>query len=56
MRRGRLEDLIWGDAVPDSDLLRSYMHLLRRAVDQAGEEKLLHTVTGSGYRLGGGAP
>lgn len=56
VRRGRLEDLIWGDAVPDSDLLRSYMHLLRRAVDQAGEEKLLHTVTGSGYRLGGGAP
>lgn len=55
VRRDRLERLIWGDDVPDGDLLRSHMHLLRRAVDQAGEARLLHTVTGTGYRLGGAA-
>ncbi len=53
VRRDRLESLIWGDRVPEGDLLRSYMHLLRRAVDQAGEDKLLHTISGTGYRLGG---
>ncbi|GFM85733.1 chemotaxis protein CheY [Pseudomonas cichorii] len=52
VRRDRLEGLIWGESVPDGDLLRSHMHLLRRAIDQNGEHKLLHTVTGTGYRLG----
>ncbi|AHF67056.1 MULTISPECIES: response regulator transcription factor [Pseudomonas] len=52
VRRDRLEGLIWGESVPDGDLLRSHMHLLRRAIDQHGEDKLLHTITGTGYRLG----
>jgi DNA-binding response OmpR family regulator len=55
VRRDRLESLIWGDALPEGDLLRSHMHVLRRALDQEGESKLLHTVTGAGYRLGGAA-
>ncbi len=55
VRRDRLESLIWGDALPEGDLLRSHMHVLRRALDQDGESKLLHTVTGAGYRLGGAA-
>lgn len=54
VRRDRLEELIWGEDIPDGDLLRSYMHLLRRAVDLPGEEKLLHTITNTGYRLGRG--
>ncbi|MFN7040152.1 MAG: response regulator transcription factor [Acidovorax temperans] len=53
IRRDRLERLIWGENVPDGDLLRSTMHLLRRAVDKPGEDRLLHTITGAGYRLGG---
>ncbi|WP_369916642.1 response regulator transcription factor [Xanthomonas sp. NCPPB 3005] len=53
VRRDRLERLIWGDAQPEGDLLRSHMHVLRRALDQDGEDKLLHTITGAGYRLGG---
>lgn len=53
VRRDRLEQLIWGDVLPEGDLLRSHMHVLRRALDQEGEPKLLHTVTGAGYRLGG---
>ncbi|WP_055005772.1 response regulator transcription factor [Pseudomonas syringae group genomosp. 7] len=55
VRRDRIEGLIWGQDVPEGDLLRSHMHLLRRAIDQDGEDKLLHTIHGTGYRLGGDA-
>jgi DNA-binding response OmpR family regulator len=51
VRREELETLIWQDAVPDGDVLRSHMHTLRKAVDGAAQHKLLLTVPGSGYRL-----
>jgi DNA-binding response OmpR family regulator len=49
--RDRLEDALWGDDPPDRDLLRSQMHLLRRAIDAPFPRKLLHTVARVGYRL-----
>lgn len=49
--RQRLEQIAWGDETPEIDLLRSHMYVLRRAVDQGSERKLLHTVSGVGYRL-----
>ncbi|KPC25506.1 Response regulator receivertranscriptional regulatory protein [Pseudomonas syringae pv. cilantro] len=51
--RTQLETLIWGDSVPDGDLLRSHMHLLRKTIDgeRAAGQKLLHTVQGIGFRL-----
>jgi DNA-binding response OmpR family regulator len=49
--RPRLERAAWGDSVPSSDLLRSHMHVLRRAIQSDPEPALLHTVPGSGYRL-----
>ncbi len=49
--RDRLEDALWGDDPPDRDLLRSQMHLLRRAIDAPFSCKLLHTVARVGYRL-----
>ena len=49
--RERLEQAVWGDAVPDGDLLRSQMHVLRRAIDGPFERKLLHTVPRTGYRI-----
>lgn len=51
VRRERLEQVIWGDAAPDHDLLRSHIHLLRRAIDGPFEHKLLQTVPRIGYRL-----
>ena len=53
VRREELETLIWNDRVPDNDVLRSHMHMLRKAVDGGAERKLVVTVAGSGYRLGG---
>ncbi len=49
--RERLEEVLWGDALPDRDLLRSQIHVLRRAIDAPFTLKLLHTVPRTGYRL-----
>ena len=49
--RARLERAAWGDRPPGTDLLRSHMHVLRRAIDQDAELLLLHTVPGSGYKI-----
>lgn len=49
--RARLERAAWGDLAPGTDLLRSHMHVLRRAIERDPERTLLHTVPGSGYRL-----
>jgi len=51
VRREELETLIWQDRVPDGDVLRSHMHMLRKAVDGDAARKLIKTVAGSGYRL-----
>lgn len=52
VRREELETLIWQDDVPDNDVLRSHMHMLRKSVDGDAPRKLLKTIAGSGYRLG----
>ena len=49
--RARLERAAWDNSVPGTDLLRSHMYVLRRAIDAESEKPLLHTVPGSGYRL-----
>ncbi|MFA5938423.1 MAG: response regulator transcription factor [Sinimarinibacterium sp.] len=49
--REELEHLLWGDEMPEGDVLRAHMHVLRAAVDRAFTHKLLHTVRGAGYRL-----
>lgn len=53
VRREELEALIWEDNVPDRDVLRSHMHMLRKAVDGEFTVKLIKTIAGSGYRLSG---
>jgi DNA-binding response OmpR family regulator len=53
--RERLEHEIWGDDVPDNDLLRSHVSMLRRAIDRDHAVKLIHTVHGIGYRLAEGS-
>jgi DNA-binding response OmpR family regulator len=51
--RQRLEAEVWGDEPPETDSLRSHIHLLRRAIDHPFALPLLHTVHGVGYRLAG---
>ena len=47
----------WGlQPESDSNLVDVYVNYLRKKVDSVNEEKLIHTVRGSGYRIGRPAP
>jgi DNA-binding response OmpR family regulator len=49
--RERLEAAIWGEHPPESDLLRSHMYDLRRAIDGGFAVKLIRTLPRLGYRI-----
>lgn len=49
--REELERHIWGDALPDNDVLRTHIYTLRTVIDKPFAQKLLHTIHGTGYRL-----
>ncbi len=49
--RRDIEREIWGDALPDSDTLRSHLYNLRKSIDKPFQRQLLHTIHSAGYRL-----
>jgi DNA-binding response OmpR family regulator len=49
--RDELERAAWGERQQTSDTLRTHMHILRRALAQAGGADPIETVHGRGYRL-----
>lgn len=49
--REELEKELWGTSAPGADILRAHVHALRTAVDKGFDEKLVHTIHGTGYRL-----
>lgn len=49
--REELEQHIWGDILPDNDVLRTHIYGLRNIIDKPFTKKLLHTIHGAGYRL-----
>lgn len=51
VRKRALEEAVWGRDVPGSDILKSNIHMLRRALDKHFAVPLLHTVHGLGYKL-----
>ena len=46
-----LESVVWGESVPDRDLLRAHMYELRKRVDRPFADKFIHTVPKLGYRI-----
>lgn len=50
--RADLEHAAWGGEQPLSDSLRSHMHMLRRALTDAGGFSPIENVHGVGYRFG----
>lgn len=44
---------LWGDAVPDSDVLRSHLYNLRKIVDIPFDKSLVHTIKGVGFKIAG---
>ncbi|GGP72774.1 DNA-binding response regulator [Shewanella algicola] len=51
VEREEIERMLWPDSLPDSDSLRSHIHLLRKIVDKPFEQKLIHTIRGIGLCL-----
>lgn len=49
--REAIEHEIWGEETPDSDALRSHLYNLRKHIDKPFEKKLIHTMSGLGYKL-----
>ncbi|UHL66224.1 response regulator transcription factor [Paralcaligenes sp. KSB-10] len=49
--RAELETEIWGEHLRDSDTLRSHIYTLRHALAINGEDNLIETVHGLGYRF-----
>lgn len=53
VRREILERQVWGDEVPDNDILRSHIHQLRQIIDKPFAKPLLHTAPKLGYKIAG---
>lgn len=51
LTRAALLKALWGDQPPGSDVLRSHIYALRRAIDRPFATPLLHTVHGAGWRI-----
>ena len=51
VRREELEEVLWRDAPPGSDALRSHIFTLRAAVDGASARPLLRTHRGVGFQI-----
>ena len=51
VQRDELEQHIWGDVMPDKDILRTHIYNLRILIDKPFPQKLLHTFHSAGYRL-----
>lgn len=51
VRRGAVEKTIWPNERPDSDSLRTHIHLLRAGIDASFDKPMLRTLRGIGFRL-----
>jgi DNA-binding response OmpR family regulator len=51
--RHSLIEKVWGDDFPDSDVLRSHIYTLRKAVDKEFKNPLIKTIHGVGFKLSG---
>ena len=49
--RKDLENHLWGDMPPGSDVLRSHMYTLRKKIDKSFDHAMIETVHGIGFRL-----
>jgi len=51
--RSQLEQVIWGDELPDSNNLKVHIFHLRKNIDSPFETPLIHTISGHGFALKG---
>lgn len=51
--RKEMENYLWGDMPPGSDVLRTHMYTLRKKIDKPFSYPLIETVHGIGFKLKG---
>lgn len=49
--KDQLAQQLWGDLIPDSDVLRSHLYILRKTIDKPFDQQLLHTIPGVGLKI-----
>lgn len=49
--REALEEKLWDDYRPASDVIRTHIYTLRKKIDTPGKESLIETVQGIGFRI-----
>jgi DNA-binding response OmpR family regulator len=49
--RRSLENTLWGDEPPSSNVLKAHMYNLRRVLAQVERSEMLHTISGKGWAL-----
>lgn len=49
--KSALEETIWGDDIPDSNVLKVHLHKLRKAIDSPFKTNLLQTIVGHGFAI-----
>ena len=53
--RDSLENALWGDEPPSSNVLKAHLCYLRRVLTQVDRSHLLHTISGKGWALRSGS-
>jgi len=53
LTRQHIEEMIWPDQLPDSDVLKSHIYKLRQQVDKPFDKSIIHTIRGVGLVLDG---
>ncbi len=51
VKKEAIEKHIWGDDLPQSDVLKTTVHMLRKKIDGPYEQALIHTMRGIGYLI-----
>jgi DNA-binding response OmpR family regulator len=55
LTRSQLMNRVWSyDAPVESSVVDTYIHYLRKKVDQGFDRRLIHTVRGAGYAIRAG--
>jgi len=49
--RQEMENSLWGDMPPGSDVLRSHIYTLRKKIDKPFDQAMIETVHGVGFKL-----
>ncbi|MCU7940775.1 MAG: winged helix-turn-helix domain-containing protein [gamma proteobacterium symbiont of Bathyaustriella thionipta] len=53
VRKETLENILWGDDLPNRDIFKAHIYLLRKNIDKPFKRKMLKTIHGIGYQLVG---